>query len=361
MLKRTKSANQSVLQDAIDTNNTSVTLAGPIQPDEDDYGYVSQEAAAFYNKMMEKYSKMPDEPKFNLNKKKKVSTDLNSTKERVRAALERESEEANMPHKRKRKHKDEEENNEREKYDERQKQEEPRKSKPKPAAPPPLNFNELLKLAEKKQFEPIIIEQKPKEEEKLFTKKQKKEMEREKEYRDRKEGKLPPLEKGPLNKIPKLNKDGDSKVVKLTQNSELPKKNSVDLLKKNQKSVAKVPEPTKKPSLSSQSISVNDKRLNVPSPNIKPSSSNNKSREIIDLKRKEMIKPSCKSVPPPRKLPTLDSKPKQFPPKDLQPKQFPPPDVRRKEFPPSDMKRKLITNKSNNSLFKYLSFLIILL
>jgi protein SPT2 len=34
------------------------------QPDEDDYGYVSQEASAFYDKLMEKYtSTASDKPK----------------------------------------------------------------------------------------------------------------------------------------------------------------------------------------------------------------------------------------------------------------------------------------------------------
>lgn len=63
-LKVIKSANKSVLADAIDRDNTAVTLNGPEQPDQDDYGYESQEAAALYNKMMQKYSKIPDEPKF---------------------------------------------------------------------------------------------------------------------------------------------------------------------------------------------------------------------------------------------------------------------------------------------------------
>ncbi|KAJ8972697.1 hypothetical protein NQ314_000064 [Rhamnusium bicolor] len=35
------------------------------------------------------------------------------------------------------------------------------KPKPKPV-PPPINFAELLKIAEKKQFEPIVIEKKRK-------------------------------------------------------------------------------------------------------------------------------------------------------------------------------------------------------
>lgn len=98
MLKSTKSANKSAIQDAVDNDNTAVTLVGPAQPDEDDYGYVSQEASAFYNKMMEKYNNMPDEPKIFKDMKKHVNINLNGTKDRVKAALLREQEEAMMPH-----------------------------------------------------------------------------------------------------------------------------------------------------------------------------------------------------------------------------------------------------------------------
>lgn len=148
MLKRTKSANQSVIQDAVDNDNTAVTLAGPMQPDEDDYGYVSQEASAFYNKMMEKYSKMPDEPKFDLTKKK-VSTNLSNTKDRVRAALEKEREEAMLPHRRKRKHKDQKDDDDEEgisygRPDQPDEHELPAPAHPPPKkhkpAPPPMNF-----------------------------------------------------------------------------------------------------------------------------------------------------------------------------------------------------------------------------
>lgn len=138
MLKRTKSANQSVIDDAVDRDNTAVTLAGPSQPDEDDYGYVSQEAAAYYNKMMEKYSKLPDEPKFNF-EKKKVSTNLNSTKEMVKAALDREKEEAMLPRRRKRKH--DGALNESIGNVSPQEEKEVNVPKPKPRPPPPaLNF-----------------------------------------------------------------------------------------------------------------------------------------------------------------------------------------------------------------------------
>lgn len=102
MLKVIKSANKSVLEEAVDNNNTAVTMAGPDQPDEDDYGYVSQEASAAYSKMMEKYKSIPDEEKFS-SSKKNVNHDLLSTKDRVRAAILRHQEEEAAPHRRKRK------------------------------------------------------------------------------------------------------------------------------------------------------------------------------------------------------------------------------------------------------------------
>lgn len=217
MLKRTKSANQSAIEDAIDKDNTAVTLAGPYQPDEDDYGYVSQEAANFYNKMMEKYSKMPDEPKFSL-EKKKVNTNLNSIKARTIAALE--NEKAEHGHRKRRKRTDEEN------IDDGDMEREKDKAKKPKIAPPPMNFAgmfyrdyfkrlliinllflcflELLKIAEKKQYEPIVIEPKStKDDERPLTKKQKKELEREKEWRDRREGKLPPITPTPPPKTQK--------------------------------------------------------------------------------------------------------------------------------------------------------------
>ncbi|XP_073967056.1 protein SPT2 homolog [Choristoneura fumiferana] len=98
-LKTIKSANKSVIEDAIDHNNTAVTRDGPDQPDQDDYGYESQEAAAIYEKMMQKYSKIPDEPKFPVGKKS-VKRDLKGTMERVKNALAHEDDP--VPHKRRR-------------------------------------------------------------------------------------------------------------------------------------------------------------------------------------------------------------------------------------------------------------------
>jgi hypothetical protein len=59
-----------------------ILYTGLTQPDEDDYGYVSQEASAFYNKLMEKYTSTPsEEPKFSKKSLLKCSAaDLNNTK-----------------------------------------------------------------------------------------------------------------------------------------------------------------------------------------------------------------------------------------------------------------------------------------
>lgn len=53
---------------------------GPSQPDEDDYGYVSQEASAFYNQLMSKYNNTtPQKTIFNDCRKKTIK-DIASTK-----------------------------------------------------------------------------------------------------------------------------------------------------------------------------------------------------------------------------------------------------------------------------------------
>lgn len=54
MLKVTKSANRSVLEDAVNTEHTAITMAGIDQPDQDDYGYVSTEANSFFQKYIDK-------------------------------------------------------------------------------------------------------------------------------------------------------------------------------------------------------------------------------------------------------------------------------------------------------------------
>ncbi|KAL1509293.1 hypothetical protein ABEB36_004055 [Hypothenemus hampei] len=330
MLKRTKSANQSVIEDAIDKTHTAVTRAGPEQPDEDDYGYVSQEASAFYEKMMAKYSQLPEEPKFNL-LKKKVNTNLNNTKDRVKAALEKEKEDATHPRKRKRKHEDGDNNN---RYDidlkdEKGSEESISKSKPKPSGPPPMSFMELLKVAEQKQFEPILIEEKPQEEERLYTKKQKKEIDREREWREKREQRQKDdKDKTRIPKIPN-NNTGPKPMNKSIPNSENKEKLLNPVLKNNdalKKTGAALDKTTKSVSnASSRNISLSTK------PNF--NSKNNVIRKDM-LPKKSVVSQSVngklseksKEVSP-RDL-ISKSKPKEFPPKYVKPKEFPPLDVR---------------------------------
>ncbi|XP_050055808.1 protein SPT2 homolog [Aphis gossypii] len=177
MLNRTKSANKSVIEDAKDDVNTSVTMAGFNQPDEDDYGYVSKDAMAIYNNIMNKYVNTPADTR-SVKTANHRSHDISGTKDRVRAALLKEEEDQLLPHKRKRKPKDIDNGEDyQDSVEPQQKKSKPdintEKIKKRPSQPPPLNFQELLKIAEKKQYEPIIIE-KPKKEEPLpmMTKKE---------------------------------------------------------------------------------------------------------------------------------------------------------------------------------------------
>lgn len=57
-------------------------LVGPSQPDEDDYGYVSQEASAFYNQLMTKYNNTPSQYTSVNDSQKKTVKDIASTKVR---------------------------------------------------------------------------------------------------------------------------------------------------------------------------------------------------------------------------------------------------------------------------------------
>ncbi|XP_029667891.1 protein SPT2 homolog, partial [Formica exsecta] len=199
-------------------------FTGPSQPDEDDYGYVSQEASTFYNQLMNKYNSLPPEkPIFNNNEKRTIK-DIASTKDRVKQALKQQELEENSGHRRKKKSfatnvKEAEIDEKMEKNIADKIKEEGKEEKPKPkrkSLPPPMGFAELLKLAEKKQHEPVMVEVKPKvEEERPMTKRQKIEYIQE---RDRKERGRKDLEtdkkvnitsvlnkpnKTQLNKIPK--------------------------------------------------------------------------------------------------------------------------------------------------------------
>ena len=243
-LKVTKSANYAVLSDAVDKKDTSITLKGRKQCDEDDYGFASQTSQGLYEKLICKYEADPEDPmaKFSRSKPKQM-VDIASVKERVKEALRKEEENPIIPGKRRRNLNDSEKiqpgcsagnrslgkpkdssNNDREDREEKEKQrkkEEERKAKSDKEkkeeearkkrlanakkAPPPVNFNDLMKKAEELKYVPVKVEKNKIVKEFEFgarpmTEQEKKEFMRENESRLRREGKLPPKEKVPDRK-----------------------------------------------------------------------------------------------------------------------------------------------------------------
>lgn len=59
-----------------------IIVAGRSQPDEDDYGYVSQAASELYDRFMDKYSKEPEESTFS-NSEKRTIKDIALTKVQI--------------------------------------------------------------------------------------------------------------------------------------------------------------------------------------------------------------------------------------------------------------------------------------
>lgn len=202
MLKVTKSANKSVLEDAKDCDNTAVSLGGP---DGDDYGYVSNEANAFYQKYLEKVKDVQEDKGFAPSRPQSLR-DLSGTKERVKAAITREREEAKS-HTRQRishaaaggtgsgsgSHRTtssskplyDPEAEERKKREEENLQKAKAKAK-RPPQPPPMDFQALLRLAEKKQHEPVTIAapERKKEPERLFSAREKREQEERQRWKE---------------------------------------------------------------------------------------------------------------------------------------------------------------------------------
>ncbi|XP_032576755.1 protein SPT2 homolog isoform X2 [Drosophila sechellia] len=242
MLKVTKSANKSVLEDAKDYEGAiDGHEAGEGQGD--DYGYVSTEANAFYDKYIEKVRDVQEDKGFTPSRPQSLK-DLSGTKERVKAAITREREEAKGSTRQKSSTstlpssatKSKESSVARsystsktlydpnaEKLEEERKkrqEEEQRKAKIKrPAQPPPMDFQALLRLAEKKQHEPVVFEvEKKKEPERLLSAREKRELEERQRHQEQRaqrlkmrdsEGKEPPKSipnrMEPNGRIPKLN------------------------------------------------------------------------------------------------------------------------------------------------------------
>jgi len=236
-LKVTKSANKAVLDEAVDKKNTAATLSGRRQCDEDDYGFESKTSASIYEKLMSKYEADPDDPmaKFNKSRPKEVK-DLQSAKDRVKQALRKEEEDPMIPGKRRRKRKDpgstekdngfiddsirggskyvsnfEKKEEDKKSQDKKRREDEARKKRLQNArkAPPPVDFQSLLKMANEKKDVPVKVDKKVNIKDSEFgdrpmTKQEKADYMRENEARLRREGKW--KEKTPPKRIERIEK-----------------------------------------------------------------------------------------------------------------------------------------------------------
>lgn len=291
---------------------------------------MSNEAAALFQKYCEKVKDVKDDKGF-AKSRPQSRDDMKGTKERVRQALMKEQEEKLHPAPRVRvshapssSHKSDssvrkgvkelyDPKAEREAEEKKRKEEEMKKKaniKRKPM-PPPMNFNDLLKLAEKKQFEPVtgeVVEVKPKvkEPERLLTAKEKKELE---DREARKNNKLKP--QMPPPRIPIKEKP----------------------LEKPKEDPKKMPVKQKTP-------------YNGPTREFPPKINGNASSSSTQSQKK----------PVPKEVPL---KTREFPPKDIQKtRQFPPKDTIQKsrdtiqktrEFPPPDVRRPKPSSSSHTN------------
>lgn len=154
---------------------------------------------------------------------------LNMTllQDRVKQALKQQQLEENSGHRRKRKSasnvKEADINEKVEKNFADKIKEENKDDKPKPkgkSLPPPMGFAELLKLAEKKQHEPVMIEIKPKvEEERPMTKRQKMEYIQERERKEQRGKKDLETDKK-INTTSTLNKSNKTQLNRIPKTSE---------------------------------------------------------------------------------------------------------------------------------------------
>lgn len=400
MLKVTKSANKSVLDDAINTDHTAVTMSGPDQPDQDDYGYVSTEANAFYAKYIEKVKDVKEDKGFAPSRPQSLR-DLSGTKERVKAAITRENEEKRGQKVQRISHSNTSSTSnikepsisrsssskplydpEAERRDEERKKREEEQNRRKNRKPPPplMDFKTIIKIAEQKMHEPveIIPVVKKTEPERLLTMKEKKEMEerqRAKEARERRDrerekertlaassGKerrengsttsSAPVRMEPNGRIPKLSQ-ASKPIPTTTAQSSSSKSSTV-----KSSTIISGTNGFKKPSTSSSSTSLTLQKDTLSS-RVKSSSSLVISSISAKQSHSAALKPSSvstKSVPTSAsannssiKNPYGSSSSKNpyngtirdFPPRDLKlvkPRQFPPPDLQKsRQFPPSDV------------------------
>ncbi|XP_014473484.1 PREDICTED: protein SPT2 homolog [Dinoponera quadriceps] len=370
-LKVCKSANKSVLADAIDNDNTAITIAGPSQPDEDDYGYVSQEAAAFYNQLMDKYSKLPPEKPIFSNTEKKTINDIASTKDRLKQAFKQQELGGSDGHRRRKKVTalDVREPEADEKTEVNKIKEEDEKPKlKKKSLPPPLHFAELLKLAEKKQHEPVYVEVKPKvEESRPMTKRQQQEYIKEKERKEQREKNPETVKKlSVVNTPSKPTKTQSNNILKASEKPPNPVsdknilRTTLTIPKKiNNKSNGKHNSEKTDLDKSKNDILEERKKLEAERRQLEDM------RRVIEEEKKKLAqkqedvksqvkfsnKVSSKLKVADKQIPYKGVKPRQLPPADLKlhsslandkPKQLPPPDIK-------SMKHKQIVKKLSAS------------
>lgn len=170
---------------------------------------------------MNKYNNLPPEKPLFADSGKRVVKDIASTKDRVRQALKQQEVEESLPHRRKRKSTEVTSDNYKDTTEKEKTVSTDEKTKPakkRPSVPPPIDFMSLLKLAEKKQFEPVVVESKPKPKpedfERPMTKRQKKEYEKERDWKDKRERER----KGEIIKVSNVSPCDSSKSAKPLMN-----------------------------------------------------------------------------------------------------------------------------------------------
>lgn len=328
MLKVIKSADKSVISDPDSPEKKASSAA--LQPDEDDYGYVSQESSAFYKQLMEKY-KTPEDDK---NKTTTAHTTVNrSTTKRpptsvsvAKSGSSSSSSKATSSTSANSRSSSHGSNGPRPVSTNKGSA---ANSKAPPTAikrpnnrppPPVVNFEALLKLAEQKQFEPIKVDASDKgarkDDRPMSAKEKKEHEERVRMAEDRKK---------------RLN----------NENHDYRKSDPAASTSANDK--GKRPEPPKRPNgpsirpaatASTPAMGVNK----PPRPSSSGTSNNNSPRNgQVGAAHTNKPKPSQEPV-----------KTRQFPPPDVQrTRSFPPEDVPRRPpnnsarpFPPADVRRK---------------------
>lgn len=350
MLKVTKSANKSVLDDAMDQNNTSVTMQGPEQPDEDDYGYVSQESCALYKRLMDKYGSAPAEAgsKF-ASKPSSSAKSMNAIKNRVAEALKappNDSRSSNHYNNNSGRSKSNASSTSKSTNagatDSTKTKTSAAAEKPKtfkrPAVPPPPDFYTLLKLAEQKQFEPIKVEE-VKKEERPMTSKEKQDHEERMRLAEARRKRLEcenyDYRKAAAAASQEPNKSSSSSSSSLRIPKLGDKPSASGPQSRNKEPIAggsKYPAPQQPSTKTSDSViksSFNDKRSAVAG-RAKPPADE-------------------RSAAPSKPPPYVPERTRQFPPSDVGQKtrQFPPADVQRsRPFPPADVRRPVARKRS---------------